>query len=75
VAGLFRGSVMLLALLLSAPTLWSAFVDHQISANTALIRLLIAIPAAAILLGALRWVMASHNNSSESARRGDQPPS
>jgi hypothetical protein len=73
-AGLFRGSVMMLALVLSAPTLWSAFVDHQISVTTALIRLLIAIPAAAILLGALRWVMASHSSSTERSQSTDQPP-
>jgi hypothetical protein len=46
----------MLAVLLSAPSLWMAFVSHQISTDTALIRLLIAIPVAGVLLGVLRLV-------------------
>jgi hypothetical protein len=66
---MFRGSVLLLALVLAGPTLWSAFVNHQISTNTALIRFLIAVPAAAILLGAMRFVMTTYNK-----REKDTPP-
>ncbi len=57
---MFRSPVILVALLLGAPTLWTALVDHQLSLNTALIRLAIAIPAAAILLGAMRMVTAGY---------------
>jgi type II secretory pathway component PulL len=53
---MFRSAVVVVALLLAGPTLWTAFVNHQISTNTALIRLLIAIPAAAVLVG-IFWMI------------------
>ena len=54
---MFRGSVLLCALLFAAPTLWQALVDQTISVETALIRFLIAVPVAAILLGLVRSAM------------------
>jgi hypothetical protein len=57
---MFRNPVIVLALLLGAPTLWTAFVEHQLSLDTALIRLAIAIPAAALLIGAMRMVTAGY---------------
>jgi len=54
----FRGSVLLLALLLSGQVLWTSLVDHQISVGSALVRLLIAMPVAATMLGVLRLVTA-----------------
>ena len=57
---MFRSSVIALALVLGAPMLYTAFVEHQMSASTALTRLLIAIPAAALLLGLMRVVTASY---------------
>jgi len=54
---MFRGSVLVCALLFSAPTLWQALVDQSISVDAALVRFLIAIPVAAVLLGLVRAAM------------------
>jgi hypothetical protein len=54
---MFRGSVLVCALLFSAPTLWQALVDQSISVDAALVRFLIAIPVAAVLLGLVRMAM------------------
>jgi len=54
---MFRGSVLVCALLFSAPTLWQALVDQSISVDAALVRFLIAIPVAAVLLGLVRTAM------------------
>jgi hypothetical protein len=58
--GLFRGSTIALAVLLSSRSLWLAFVEHQMSTDGALIRVLIAIPVAGLLLGGLRVVTGSY---------------
>jgi hypothetical protein len=54
---MLRGSVLGLALLFSAPTIWQALADQTISVQTALIRFLIAVPIAAVLLGLVRTAM------------------
>jgi hypothetical protein len=54
---MFRGSVLLCALLFAAPTMWQALDDQTISVETALVRFLIAVPVAAILLGLVRSAM------------------
>jgi hypothetical protein len=54
---MFRGSVLVCALLFSAPSLWRALVDQDVSVDQALIRFLIAIPVAAVLLGLVRFAM------------------
>jgi hypothetical protein len=54
---MFRGSVLLCALLFSLPTLWQALVDQTISVETAVIRFLIAVPVAAVLLALVRTAM------------------
>ena len=51
---MLRGSVLVAALVFSAPTLWQAFVRQDISIDTAIVRFLIAVPVAAVLIGALR---------------------
>lgn len=51
---MLRGSVLLAALLFSAPTLWQAFVQQDISVDTAIVRFLVALPVAAVLIGAVR---------------------
>lgn len=51
---MLRGSVLLLALAFTAPVLWQAFVDQSISVDAALVRFLVALPVAAVLLGAVR---------------------
>lgn len=57
---MFRWSVLLLALALSTPALWSAFVGGSMSVTTAGIRFLIAVPIAAVMLAVLRTTTARH---------------
>lgn len=47
---------MVLALLISTPALWQAFVVGDLDPTTALIRFLIAVPVAALLLAVPRTV-------------------
>ena len=49
-----RGAVFVLAALFNLPVLWRAFVDHNVSVETAVVRFLIALPIAAILVGGIR---------------------
>jgi len=51
---MFRASVLALALLFNAQTLWRACVEQTVPLETALVRLLIAIPVAAVLVGGVR---------------------
>jgi hypothetical protein len=57
---MFRPSVLVLALVLSASTLWSAFAGGSIDITTALIRFLIAVPVAWLMLRVLHAVTASY---------------
>jgi hypothetical protein len=54
---MLRGSVLVCALLFSAPTLWQALVEQSISFEAAAIRFLLAVPVAAVLLGLVRSAM------------------
>lgn len=58
---MFKPSVLLLALTLTSPALWSAFVTGSMSVTTALIRFLIAVPVAAGMLVLLRMVTDSYH--------------
>lgn len=51
---MLRGSVLVTALLFSAPTLWQALVENSISVDAAIVRFLIAVPVAAVLTGLVR---------------------
>jgi hypothetical protein len=51
---MFRGSVLLVALVFSTPVLWQALVTQSVGLDTAVIRFLIAIPVAALLVGGVR---------------------
>jgi hypothetical protein len=62
-----RPSVLGLALLLSSPALWAAFVSGSMGGTTALIRFLIAVPVAALMLALLRMVTDGYARSA--ARR------
>jgi hypothetical protein len=61
---MIRPSVLLFALLISAPALYR-FVIDQIDITAVLIRFLIAVPVAAILLAALRFVTAGYGKTEE----------
>jgi hypothetical protein len=54
--GLARFSTLFLALVIASPALYAAFVKHTLDTQTALLRLLIAVPVAAIMLGVVRAV-------------------
>ncbi|SDI82537.1 hypothetical protein SAMN05444157_0335 [Frankineae bacterium MT45] len=51
---MFRGSVILFALLVNARTIWQALYLQTISVETAVIHFLIALPICAVLLWILR---------------------
>jgi hypothetical protein len=51
-----RFSTLFLAVALASPALYSAFVKHTLDPMTALLRLLIAVPVAAIMLAVVRTV-------------------
>lgn len=59
--GMFRWPVLMLALVLSTPSLWRAFAAGSMDPATALLRFLIAIPIATAMLLMLRLVTSSYN--------------
>ena len=61
---MFRASVLLVSLLVSAPTVWAALGTQTISVEAAVIRFLITVPIVAVLLGLVRAAM----------KRDQQPP-
>ena len=54
---MFRFSTLALAVLMSAPSLWQAFVTESLDPTSALVRFLIAVPLAAVLLALPRAVI------------------
>ncbi|MCW2523675.1 MAG: hypothetical protein JWO63_2010 [Frankiales bacterium] len=66
---MFRLPVLLLALTLSAPALWSAFISGSMSTETALIRFLIAMPIAAAMAMVFRSIVRLYERDSVAARR------
>ena len=64
---MFRGSVLLVAFVFSAPVLWRALVTQSVGLDTAVIRFLIAIPVAALLVGGVR--LAGRHRGRTSAER------
>jgi hypothetical protein len=54
--GLIRPSVLLLALVMSAPALYRYFILQDLDVTDALARYLIAVPVAAVMLAFLRFV-------------------
>jgi hypothetical protein len=57
---MFKPSVLILALVLSASTLWSAFAGGSIDITTALIRFLIAVPVGWLMLRVLTAVTSGY---------------
>lgn len=54
--GLARFPTLILALLIASPALNAAFVTHELDVQTGLLRLLIAVPVAAVMLALLGMV-------------------
>ncbi|MEV4351745.1 hypothetical protein AB0J83_45400 [Actinoplanes sp. NPDC049596] len=61
---MIRPSVLLFALLISAPALYRYVLD-QVDITQVLIRFLIAVPIAALLLAGLRFVTAGYGRKDE----------
>ena len=61
---MIRPSVLLFALVISAPALYRYVLD-QLDVTAVLIRFLIAVPVAAVLLAALRFVTAGYGRTEE----------
>ena len=61
---MIRPSVLLFALLMSAPALYRYVLD-QVDVTEVLIRFLIAVPIAAVLLAGLRFVVAGYGKTEE----------
>ncbi|MET8151189.1 hypothetical protein ACIBSW_05185 [Actinoplanes sp. NPDC049668] len=62
---MIRPSVLLFALLMSAPALYR-YVTDEIDISQVLIRFLIAVPIAAVLLAGLRFITAGYGRTEES---------
>jgi hypothetical protein len=60
---MLRGSVLAVALVFSAPVTWQAVVDHSVGIDAAILRFLIAVPAAAALLALLRAATAKRDTT------------
>ena len=54
--GLARFPTLFLAALLASPALYAGFWTHTLDAQTALLRLLVAVPVAAVMLAIVRAV-------------------
>ena len=63
---MIRWSVLLFALLMSAPALYRYVLD-EIDTTEMLLRFLIAVPVAAVLLAGLRYVTAGYGRTDEPA--------
>ncbi|OJF09876.1 hypothetical protein [Couchioplanes caeruleus] len=70
---MIRPSVLLFALLMSAPALYRYVLD-EIDVTEVLIRFLIAVPIAAILLAGLRFVTAGYGRKEEPGTRVTPTP-
>jgi hypothetical protein len=65
VFGLARFSTLFLAAAIASPALYKAFVTHTLDPQTALLRLLIAVPVAAIMLAVLRAITRDYGRDKE----------
>jgi hypothetical protein len=65
VLGMARFPTLFLALLIASPALYAGFVTHQLDMQTALLRLLIAVPVAAVMLGVFRIVTQGYGRKPE----------
>jgi hypothetical protein len=71
---MIRPSVLVFALLISAPAL-IRYAQNQLDITAVLIRFLVAVPVAAILLAALRFVTAGYGKTEEAPAATVMTPS
>jgi len=69
-----RFPTLLLALLIASPALYAGFVTHQLDMKTALLRLLIAVPVAAIMLGVFRMITRGYGQKPEEPEKPPAAP-
>ncbi|MEU4213879.1 hypothetical protein [Actinoplanes sp. NPDC026623] len=70
---MIRPSVLLFALLMSAPAVYRYVVD-ELDLSQVLIRFLIAVPIAAVLLAGLRFVTAGYGRTEEQGTSANSTP-
>jgi hypothetical protein len=75
-----RFSTLFLALLISSPALYATFVTHSLDMQTGLLRLLIAVPVAAVMLALFRMVTRNYGKADQKRKEpasdtvaGDEP--
>ncbi|MET7420663.1 hypothetical protein [Dactylosporangium sp. NPDC005555] len=76
-----RFSTLSLALLISSPALYATFVTHALDVETGLLRLLIAVPVAAVMLAVFRLVTRGYGKPDDRRKQatdtdpasGDEP--
>jgi hypothetical protein len=71
---MFRGSVLLCALLFNAPVIWQALEEQTVSLESATIHFLITVPVMAILLGLLRRATQPQRKQRARRRRKAESP-
>ncbi|WP_433210099.1 hypothetical protein ACQP00_46770 [Dactylosporangium sp. CS-047395] len=71
--GMARFSTLFLALLIASPALYAGFVTHALNMQTALLRLLIAVPVAAIMLALFRMVTRGYGDKPDEKRTEPKP--
>ncbi|MFC4047647.1 hypothetical protein ACFO1B_55370 [Dactylosporangium siamense] len=75
-----RFPTLFLALLIASPALYATFVTHQLDLQTGLLRLLIAVPVAAVMLAVFRLVTRDYGKDDERKKEpasesdGDEEP-
>ncbi|MEV0569190.1 hypothetical protein [Dactylosporangium sp. NPDC050588] len=74
-----RFSTLFLAVVIASPALYATFVTHHLDLQTGLLRLLIAVPVAAVMLAVFRMVIRNYGKPdkkrepSPDAATGDEP--
>ena len=71
--GLARFPTLFLAALLASPAMYSAFWTHTLDTQTALLRLLIAVPVAAVMLAIVRAVTRDYRRENKEKRPAVEP--
>jgi hypothetical protein len=66
--GMARFSTLFVAAAIASPALYAAFVKHTLDPTTALLRLLIAVPVAAIMLAVVRAVTHDYGRERREAK-------
>ncbi len=69
-----RFPTLFLALLIASPALYSTFVTHELDLETGLLRLLIAVPVAAVMLALFRMVTRNYGQADDRKQEAEPEP-